>query len=93
MSTPLTGSSEMTKYVLRSKLSENPNVTFYYKGTADECGVPLALNTIVAFDMSNALALAKDNAYRLCEELNRDKESLLLSGYTAFEAVPFEKQQ
>lgn len=79
----------MTKYVLRSKLAENPNVTFYYKGTADERGVPLALNTIVAFDMSDALVMTKDNAYRLCEELNRDEAVLASTGYTEFEAVTF----
>jgi hypothetical protein len=91
MSTPLTGSSDMKKYVLRSKLADNPNVTFYYKGTEDECGVPLALNTIVAFDMSDALVMTKDNAYRLCEELNRDKEFLISTGYTEFEVIPFEE--
>ena len=80
----------MTKFVLRSKLAENPNVTFYYKGTANERDVPLALNTIVAFNMSDALVMAKDNAYRLCEELNRDKEFLISTGYTEFEAIPFE---
>jgi hypothetical protein len=53
--------------------------------------VPLALNTIVAFDMSDALVMAKDNAYRLCEELNRDKESLVSTGYTEFEVIPFEE--
>ena len=60
---------------------------------ADECGVPMALNTIVAFDMSNALVMDEDKAYGLCEELNRDKESLVSTGYTMFEAVPFEEQQ
>ncbi len=81
----------MKKYVLRSKLAENPNVTFYYKGIADEHGVPLALNTIVAFDMSDALAMTKDNAYRFCEELNRDKAVLASTGYTEFEVIPFEE--
>lgn len=92
MSAPLTGSSEMKKYVLRSKLAENPNVTFYYKGTADEQGIPLALNTIVAFGMFDALVMAKDDAHRLCEELNRDKDSLISTGYTEFEVVPFVEQ-
>lgn len=53
----------------------------------------MALNTIVAFDMSNALVMDEDKAYGLCEELNRDKESLVSTGYTMFEAVPFEEQQ
>ena len=90
MSTPRIGSNEMKKYVLRSKLAENPNVTFYYKGTADERGVPLALNTIVAFDMSDALVVDEDKAYRLRGELNRDKEFLISTGYTEFEVIPFE---
>ena len=81
----------MKKYVLRSKLAENPNVTFYYKGTADEPGVPLALNTIVAFDMSDALVMDKDEAYRLCGELNRDEEYLVSTGYTEFEVISFEE--
>lgn len=91
MSAPLTGSSEMKKYVLRLKLAENPNVTFYYKGTADEHGVPLALNTIVAFDMSDALVMDNDEAYRLCGELNRDKEYLASTGYTEFEVIPYKE--
>lgn len=90
MSTLLTGSSEMTKYVLKSKLAENPNVTFYYKGTADEQGVPLVLNTIVAFTISDALVMDENKAYRLCKELNRDKEFLISTGYTEFEVIPFE---
>lgn len=90
MSTPRIGSNEMKKFVLRSKLAENPNVTFYYKGTADEHGVPLALNTIVAFDMSDALVVDEDKAYRLRGELNRDKEFLISTGYTEFEVIPFE---
>ena len=49
----------MAKHVLRTKLAENPNVTFYYKGTADEPNVPMALNTLVAFDMSDALVMEK----------------------------------
>ena len=89
MSTPLTGSSDMKKYVLRSKLAENPNVTFYYKDTADERNVPLALNTIVAFEMSDALVMEKEQAYKVCEELNRDKGSLISTGYTEFEVVLF----
>lgn len=80
----------MKKFVLRSKLAENPNVTFYYKGTADERGVPLALNTIVAFDMSDALVVDEDKAYRLRGELNRDKVFLISTGYTEFEVIPFE---
>lgn len=90
MSTPRIGSNEMKKFVLRSKLAENPNVTFYYKGTADERGVPLALNTIVAFDMSDALVVDEDKAYRLRGELNRDKVFLISTGYTEFEVIPFE---
>ncbi len=81
----------MEGFVLRTKLAENPNVTFYYKGTADERGVPLALNTIVAFDMLDALIMDKDKAYKLCKELNRDKESLVSTGYTNFDVIPFEK--
>lgn len=90
MSTPRIGSNEMKKFVLRSKLAENPNVTFYYKGTADERGVPLALNTIVAFDMSDALVVDEDKAYRLRGKLNRDKVFLISTGYTEFEVIPFE---
>lgn len=79
----------MNKYVLRTRLSENPDVVFYYKGTADESGVPLALNTIVAFDISDALPMDECQAYMVCEELNRDKKSLFSTGYTEFEVLPF----
>ena len=79
----------MAKHVLRTKLAENPNVTFYYKGTADEPNVPMALNTLVAFDMSDALVMEKEQACKVCEKLNRDKGSLISTGYTEFEVVPF----
>lgn len=42
-------------YILRTRLLENPNVSFYYKGTATEEGVPFALNTIVGFEPSDEL--------------------------------------
>ena len=78
----------MEGYVLRTKLAENPNVTFYYKGIADEPNVPMALNTVVAFEMSDALVMEKEQAYKVCKELNRDKDSLISTGYTEFEVVP-----
>lgn len=79
----------MEGYVLRTKLAETPNVTFYYKGTADEPDVPMALNTVVAFEMWDALVMGKEQACKVCEKLNRDKGSLISIGYTEFEVVPF----
>ena len=58
-------------YLLRSHLLETPNVVFYYKGTAREEGVPFALNTIVAFEPSDALGFeSQQEALSLCNHLN-----------------------
>lgn len=48
-------------------------------------------STIVAFDMSDALVMDNDEAYRLCGELNRDKEYLASTGYTEFEVIPYKE--
>ena len=76
----------MEGYVISTHLIDNPNITFYYKGTADEEGVSFAMNTIVGFDISDAMVFYdKENAVQLCEKLNEDKEGLLKNGYGAFE--------
>ena len=54
-------------YILRTHLLENPDVVFYYKGTAKEHGVPFALNTIVAFEQYDAVVFdCKSTAKALC---------------------------
>lgn len=60
-------------------------MVFYYKGTANESGVSLALNTIVALDVSEATTMDRTNAIKLCESLNTDKEALNKKGYSEFE--------
>ena len=73
-------------YILRTRLLENPNVSFYYKGTATEEGVPFALNTIVGFEPSDALQFDnKKTAIALCKKLNLDTSSLARVGYSEFE--------
>ena len=75
----------MESYVITTHLIDNPKITFYYKGTADEKGVSFAMNTIVGFDISDAMVFKdKEDAERLCEKLNEDKEGLLKNGYEAF---------
>lgn len=75
----------MEGYVITTHLIDNPRITFYYKGTADEEGVSFAMNTIVGFDISDAMVLYdKDDAVQLCEKLNEDRESLLICGYESF---------
>lgn len=76
----------MEGYVITTHLIDNPKITFYYKGTANEEGVSLAMNTIVGFDISDAMIFHdKENAVQLCEKLNGDKGILLKYGYEPFE--------
>ena len=75
----------MEGYVITTHLIDNPKISFYYKGTADEKGVSFAMNTIAAFDISDAMVFHdKKDAAQLCEKLNQDKEGLLKNGYEAF---------
>ena len=75
----------MKGYVLKTALVGKPDVVFYYKGTAHEEGVSLAMNTIVGFDISDAMVFYdKEDAIQLCEKLNQDKGSLLKYGFEAF---------
>ena len=76
----------MKGYVITTHLIDNPKITFYYKGTANEEGVSFAMNTIVGFDISDAKVFHdKEDAVQLCEKLNRDKEGLLKNGFEMFE--------
>lgn len=75
----------MDGYVIKTHLIDNPKITFYYKGTTDEEGVSFAMNTIVGFDISDAMVFYhKEDAVQLCEKLNKDRETLLKNGYGAF---------
>jgi len=75
----------MEGYVITTHLIANPKITFYYKGTADEEGVSFAMNTIAAFDISDAMVFHdKKDAVQLCEKLNEDKETLVDKGYLEF---------
>ena len=75
----------MEGYVIKTHLIDKPEITFYYKGTADEEGVSFAMNTIVGFDISDAKVFHdKEYAVQLCEKLNKDREGLLKSGFETF---------
>jgi len=76
----------MESYVITTHLIDNPKITFYYKGTANEEGVSFAMNTIVGFDISDAMVFHdKEDAIQLCEKLNKDEGSLLKYGFDEFE--------
>ena len=76
----------MEGYVITTHLIDNPKITFYYKGTADEEGVSFAMNTIVGFDISDAKVFQdKEDAVQLCEKLNGDEGSLLKYGFEMFD--------
>ena len=79
--------SLLTMYILRTHLLDNPNVVFYYKGTAKEHGVPFALNTIIAFEPIDAMIFNLQMAMELCKRLNVDKHSLADAGYSEFEII------
>lgn len=75
----------MEGYVITTHLIDNPKTTFYYKGTANEEGVSLAMNTIVGFDVTDAKVFQdKEEALQLCEKLNEDEGSLLKYGFETF---------
>ena len=76
----------MEGYVITTHLIDNPKITFYYKGTANEEGVSFVMNTIVGFDISDAMVFKdKEDAERLCEKLNEDEEGLLKNGFGEFD--------
>lgn len=76
----------MKGYVITTHLIDNPKITFYYKGTANEEGVSFAMNTIVGFDISDSKVFHdKEDAIQLCEKLNQDRKVLLKYGYEPFE--------
>ena len=77
----------MERYVLRTRLAENPNVVFYYRGTDEDEDASFSLKTIVAFEISDALMMDQDEAEGLCDLLNADRESLISNGYEEFEVV------
>ncbi len=75
----------MEGYVITTHLIDNPKITFYYKGTANEEGVSFAMNTIVGFDISDAMVFHdKEYAVQLCEKLNEDWKVLLTYGFGLF---------
>lgn len=77
----------MNRYVIRTKLQEEPNKGLFYQGTDKDEQSSFALNTIVAFNISEAQVFDKARAFMLCEQLNADKESLIANGYSEFEVV------
>ena len=78
----------MECYVITTHLKDNPKITFYYKGTANEEGVSFAMNTIVGFDISDAMVFHdKEDAVQLCEKLNEDRKILHNKGYASFKII------
>ena len=72
--------------MITTHLIDNPKFNFYYRGTANEEGVSFAMNTIVGFDISDAMVFHdKEDAIQLCEKLNQDEGSLLKYGFEGFE--------
>ena len=83
----------MDKFVLLTKLIENPNVVFYYKGDVTMVN---ALNTEVAMVISEAKEFDHTTAQRISKKLNVEKNVLNEKGYTEFELCavglsPFEE--
>ena len=75
-------------YLLRTHLLENPDIVFYYKGTAKEKGVSFALNTIIAFEPSDALVFDDEKTAQIyCNRLNCEKKQLAEKGYGMFKKI------
>ena len=76
--------------MIKTHLKDKPEITFYYKGTANEEGVSFAMNTIVGLDISDAMIFHdEESAVQLCEKLNEDREILLKCGYESFKIQYF----
>lgn len=76
----------MEGYVIKTHLIDRPEITFYYKGTANEEGASFAMNTVVGFDISDAMVFHdEEDAIQLCEKLNQDESCLLKYGFEVFE--------
>ena len=73
----------MERYIIKTRLIENPNVIFYFKGKENEESP--ALNSEIALDISKAKVIEKGMAYEICEELNKEKEELNKKGFAEFE--------
>ena len=78
----------MQDFILFCRLLESPSIIFYYKGSKSEKNVPFALNTIVAFDPSQAMNFkSKEKAVFLCKKLNKDQKALQKAGFTTFKVT------
>ena len=74
----------MGGFVLKTGLLEDPDVIFYYKGTDVQEGVPMALNTEVAFNIDEALFLEREEALILLEKLNNERDVIFEHGFKEF---------
>ena len=70
-----------------TRLMEDAAVCLYYKGMESSGGVPSVLDVVVAFSPADALVMDRETAELLCNQLNKDKASLLAHGYTEFEIL------
>ena len=79
----------MDRYCLLTHLVEKPSVCLYYKEVEDNGCATSALDVVVAFSAADALVMDRETAELLCNQLNKDKASLLANGYTEFEILFF----
>ena len=77
----------MEGFCLRTHLIEDLSVFLYYKGMEDDSASPDALNVVVAFTPAEALVFDEDDAKKLCQRLNKDREILKANGYGEFEVI------
>ena len=77
----------MNKYCLRTKVIGGDNIYLYYTGMEDEKNLPYALNVIVNTSIDKATEFDEDEAIKLCNRLNKDKEALLKCEFTEFEVI------
>ena len=78
----------MQNFIVFCRLIESPSILLYYKGSKIEKNVPFALNTIIAFDPSQAMNFkSKKVAQNLCKKLNQDQKSLHKLGFTTFQVT------
>ncbi len=87
MQTQMNGLSKMEEYVLVTRLAVNPDRALFYNGTANNSDTSFALNSIVAFDISDAMVFEFEQATKLCRCLNSERGTLLTKGYLEFEVI------
>ena len=77
----------MEGYCVYTYLIDDPAIYLYYKGIENDNSVTDVLNVIVAFTPNDAMFFDETTAIGLCNQLNKDSETLMKYGYSEFKIL------